>query len=496
MLRAERMTDSPRPLREFMDPLLTLSGTRLARMIRSREVSSRDVVEAHIRQVQQVNPALNAMVETRFEQARQEALEADERVAREDPEGLPPLLGVPCSIKEAFAFEGMPNTSGLVSRKGVRATHDATAVRRLREAGAIPLGVTNISELCMWMESDNNVYGRTNNPYDQRCTVGGSSGGEGAIIAAGGSPFGLGSDVGGSIRLPAFFNGVFGHKPTGGLIPNTGQFPIAHNEARRYLTTGPLCRRAEDLYPLVRILAGPDGQDLCIDTPLQDPSSVSLRRLTVIDVADNGVVDVSDDLREAQRRAGDALAAAGARVRRVRIPGLRRSLQIWSAMLEAAGGPTFAELMGGGDAIHPEHELLRWMTFQSPHTLPAIGLALLEQVPKLIPSGASKFVEVGLALRKELVERIGPNGVMLYPSYATPAPRHVKPLLPPLRWIYTAIINAMEMPSTQVPLGLNRHGLPLGVQVVATHGNDHLGLAVAMELERAFGGWVPPELGN
>ncbi|MFW5740001.1 MAG: amidase, partial [Myxococcota bacterium] len=240
-----------------MDPLLTLSATRLARMIRTRAVSSREVVDAHIRHVEAVNPALNAMVADRFEQAREEARAADERVAREDPSELPPLFGVPCSIKEAFALEGMPNTAGLVSRVGSRATTDATAVRRLRAAGAIPLGVTNVSELCMWMESDNRVYGRTRNPYDLGCTAGGSSGGEGAIIAAGGTPFGLGSDVGGSIRMPAFFNGIFGHKPTGGLIPNTGQFPIAHNEARRYLTTGPLCRRAEDLYPLVQILAGP-----------------------------------------------------------------------------------------------------------------------------------------------------------------------------------------------------------------------------------------------
>lgn len=478
-----------------MDPLLTLSGTRLARMIRTREVSCVDVVDAHIRRVQQVNPVLNAVVEDRFDEARQEARKADEQV-RQDASSLPPFHGVPCTIKEAFALQGMPNTSGLVARKGLLAKKDATTVARLRAAGAIPLGVTNVSELCMWMESNNNVYGRTNNPYDPKRTVGGSSGGEGAIIAAGASPFGLGSDVGGSIRMPAFFNGVFGHKPTGGLVPNTGQFPVAHNEARRYLTTGPLCRRAEDLYPLLRILAGPDGIDHCLDTALGDPSSVLVRRLTVLDVTDNGVIGVSEDLKEAQRRAGDALAAAGARVRRVRIRALERSFEIWSSMLEAAGGPSFAQWMGEGTAIQPVRELLRWMVSRSPHTLPAIGLALVEQIPKLLPTGAKQLVQEGLLLRRELVERIGPQGVMLYPSYASPAPRHVEPLLPPTRWIYTAILNAMELPATQVPLGLNRRGLPLGVQVVATHGNDHLCLAVAQHLERAFGGWVPPSEGS
>src|SRR5207237_4871758 len=147
----------------------------------------------------------------------------------------------------------------------------APTVGGLRAAGAIPLGVTNLSELCMWMESNNRVYGRTGNAYDPRRTAGGSSGGEGAIVGAAGAPFGLGSDIGGSIRMPAFFNGVFGHKPTGGLVPNSGQFPMAHGPALRYLTTGPIARHAEDLMPLLRILAGPDGDDAgCVAMELGD----------------------------------------------------------------------------------------------------------------------------------------------------------------------------------------------------------------------------------
>src|SRR5699024_2538512 len=138
--------------------------------------------------------------------------------------------------------EGMPNTAGVVSRVGLRATEDATSVARYRQAGAIPIGVTNTSEACMWMESNNKVYGRSNNPYDITRIVGGSSGGEGAIIGAGVVPFGLGSDVGGSIRMPAFFNGVFGHKASSGLIPNSGQFPPIEGEGLRYLSTGPLAR--------------------------------------------------------------------------------------------------------------------------------------------------------------------------------------------------------------------------------------------------------------
>ena len=137
-------------------------------------------------------------------------------------------------------------------------------------------------------------------------------------------------------------------------------------------------------------------------------------------------------------------------------------------------------------------ELLRSLWGGSPYTIPSLGLALLEQLPKILPDNTAKFVSEGRALRAELVERIGPNGVMIYPPYASPAPRHRKPLVPPFNWVYTAIMNVMELPSTAVPLGLNAAGLPLGVQVVGIHDHDHVTIAVAKALERAFGGWVPP----
>ena len=477
------------------EQLLTASGTTLAGLVRQRVVSSSELTALHIEQARRVNPSIRAIVHERFDQAMQEAAQADAKLQSSAPESLGPLHGVPCTIKEAFALQGMPNTSGLVARKGVRAQSDATAVSRLRAAGAIPIGVTNVSELCMYMESDNCVYGRTNNPYDLSRIAGGSSGGEGAIIAAGASPFGLGSDIGGSIRLPSFFNGIFGHKPTGGLVPGWGQFPFAHGAARRYLATGPMCRRAEDLWPLLRILAGPDGMDTgCEPWQLPSEAGVDWRQLRVLSVSDNGAVPVSDDLREAQERCVDALARKGARVERARIPGLRRSFNIWSSMLSEAGGPSFASLMGQGTPIAAGRELLRWVLRRSEHTFPAIGLAILEKLPAKARARTERFVQEGRRLRAELCERIGPQGVMLYPPYGTAAPRHGFSILPPFRWVYTAIFNAMEMPVTQVPLGLNRAGLPLGVQVIGVHGNDALTIGVACELERLFGGWTPSPL--
>ena len=475
-----------------MKRLLELSGTELAKLIRSGEVTSREVVETHIDRVEKVNPALNAVVSCRFQQARDEARRADELTRSTPLEELPPFHGVPCTIKESFAVEGMPNTSGLVARKNVVADTDATAVARLKKAGAIVLGVTNVSELCMWMESNNRVYGRSNNPYDPKRIVGGSSGGEGAIIGAGGVPFGLGADIGGSIRLPAFFNGVFGHKPTGGLVPNTGQYPIAENQALRYLTTGPLARRAEDLMPLLTVLAGHDSMDAeCTSTTLGSPDAVEIGKLTVLDVSDNAHNAVSPALRKAQRRCADALAAEGARVIPARFEHLKRSLLIWTSMLSSAGGTPFGVHLGNGRQVNVFREIVRWCLRRSPHTLPAVALALIEQLSHVGQRGLSKFVEMGRELRQELVERIGPNGVMLYPSYVSPAPKHNKPLFPPFNWVYTAIINVMELPSTQAPVGLDG-GLPVGMQVIGIHNNDHVTIAVAKFIEAQLGGWVPP----
>jgi fatty acid amide hydrolase 2 len=469
-----------------MDRLLTSSATDLAARIARRELTSVEVVDAHIRRIEAVNPRLNAVVCARFDEARDEARAADAKLARGDA-GLGPLHGVPCSVKECFALTGMPNTSGLVARKGPRATRDAVAVARLREAGAIPLGVTNTSELCMWMESNNKVYGRTNNPYDAKRIVGGSSGGEGAIIGAGGAPFGVGSDIGGSIRMPAFFNGVFGHKPTGGLVDNTGQYPLPAEAALTYVTTGPLARRAEDLAPLLKIMAGAEAA-----TRIGDPASVDLAELDVVVVEGDGRIRVSDDLTRIQRAAADALAARGAKVRTAKVKGFAQGLEIWSSMLDAAGGPSYASLLGDGPEVPGGRELVRWALGRSPYTLPSIFLVLLEKLPKLLPSHGRRFVEAGAALLCEVNALLGPRGVMLYPPYPTTAPLHNRPLFPPFNWVYTAVFNVLELPVTAAPLGLDAAGIPLGVQIAATHGNDHLTIAVALELERAFGGWVPP----
>jgi fatty acid amide hydrolase 2 len=163
-------------------------------------------------------------------------------------------------------------------------------------------------------------------------------------------------------------------------------------------------------------------------------------------------------------------------------------------MLHAAGGPSFRELLGNGAPFSMPREIVRWTRGRSPHTFPALALALLEELPALLSSQSGRFIELGKALLTEIQDLLGPCGVLLYPPYPTPAPRHYKPLFPPFNWVYTAIWNVLELPVTQAPLGRGAEGLPLGVQIVGAPGQDDVTIAVAIELEQAFGGWTPPPL--
>src|SRR3954471_24697435 len=456
--------------------VLHASALELAARIRAGELTSREVVEAHIARLQAMPPRSRAGAVESYDAARPAAEEAD--AFSGDP---PPLHGVPCTIKESFAAEGLPNAAGLVSRRDHRAERDAPTVARLREAGAIPLGLTNTSELCMWIESENRVYGRSSSAYDKRRTAGGSSGGEGAAVGSGGSPFGLGADIGGSIRIPAFFNGVFGHKATPGVVTNEGQFTAADGESDRLLATGPLCRRAEDLMPVLRILAGPDGQRL------GDPDEVAVEGLEVVVVEGDGVLPVSRRMAGALQRTAGALQALGARVRTERIRSLRTSFSSYLSELSAANTATFAEVLGGdGEPVRLRDALRRG----SPHTRATKLILATEHLHHLTP-GRKRMRAAGRRLQRRLTEVIG-DGVLLYPTHPWVAPRHGWTLPLPMAVAYTAVFNLAGTPVTQVPAGLDDRGLPLGVQVVGAPGADHLTIAVACALERALGGWVDP----
>jgi len=262
------------------DDITSASAGELANAIRSKKLSSRVIVEAHLERIAKVNPKLNAVVQLTAEAARKEADEADAALARGEIKG--PLHGVPITIKDTLETAGVICTGGTKGRANFVPKADATAVARLRAAGGIILGKTNVPELAGAAETDNLVYGRTNNPYDLTRTPGGSSGGEAAIIAAGGSPLGLGTDAGGSIRIPAHYCGLAAIKPTSGRVPRTGQFPMPLGARNPVFHVSLIARKVQDLALALPIISGPDFRDHSIvGMPLGDPTKVVLRDLKV-----------------------------------------------------------------------------------------------------------------------------------------------------------------------------------------------------------------------
>jgi fatty acid amide hydrolase 2 len=473
-------------------PLTARSAVDLAGAIRRRELSAAEVVDVHIDLHQRLAPRTRALAAERFELARHEATVVDELIRTAAPDAeLPPLLGVPFTVKESIALAGMPHSAGLVARGAYRAPSSAPAVQRLLDAGAIALGVTNTSELTLWIESSNRLYGRTANPYDPSRTAGGSSGGEGAAVGSGASPFGLASDIGGSIRIPALFCGVFGHKPSAGLVPNTDMYPPTSAENSRLLGVGPLARRAEDLIVVVRIIAGPDGDDPAAgEMEIGDPASVSLEGLQVTLTEHTSRRPMSPELHDARERAAGALAAAGARLRRVSLASWRGAVVPFLTTLQVGAVQSTAALLAEAGAARVGWR--RLLTPGGPHTVPT-RLALL---PELLPealgtAGQRRMLARAQEIAAELRDAIG-DGVLLHPAHRRVAPRHGRTVGRP--WLLTpsAVFNLAGVPVTEVPLGLSAEGLPLGVQVAAAPGRDHVSIAAALELERAFGGWVAP----
>ena len=473
----------------------SLPAWRLAELIRRGEVSSLEVVDAHIARIEEVNARLNALVGARFAAARAEARAADaSRAAGGD---LPPLLGVPCTIKEFLGVEGMSWTAGLWARRGRLATADATVVTRVRAAGAIILGVTNVPEGGMWMETYNPIYGRTSNPWDETRTPGGSSGGEAALIADGASPLGLGSDIAGSIRIPAAMCGIVGHKPTELLVPTTGHWGESGPEAERMLCIGPLGRSVRDLELGLDVIAGPDGQARAWRElparPLGDEHD--LRGLRVIPVRATGRVRIAPVMAAAIDRTAAALAARGAEIVELDAPVWRRlfgnSLGAWMRALNDAGGETdFTELITEGAPLAIVPELVRILRGQARYATATLGLMALERVSARLERftrNAPPLAEILAGLEEVLGER----GVILHPPYSRPAPRHMWPLLTPFDAVCTALFSVTGLPATVVPVGFDEHHLPLAVQIVGRRGNDRLTLRIGRAVEAALGGWTP-----
>jgi fatty acid amide hydrolase 2 len=468
----------------------------LAQLIRERRASAREVVQAHVERIQSVNPALNAVVVERFDQALGEAYAADEAQAR--GEALRPLHGVPFTVKEEISMAGAPCTIGSTHRRQARAMRDATALARLRAAGGIVTGQTNLSEMALWMECENVVYGRTSNPWDLTRTSGGSSGGEGAIVGAGGSPFGLGSDGGGSLRLPAHFCGVFTHKPSSGTVPLTGHFPMIDGfdwskltSWSRYFTMGPIARRARDLYPLLKLMAGPDDRDASV-VPFSMPAPVELTNRRVMVCEDMRILGgsrVSEDVRQAVRTVARAMEERGARVESFEHRYFRRAVEMWAAIVADSNGPSLEELFGGGAPLSWANEVRGYIRGKPAHTLPALTLSLAERFFRPSAKSMHRRRQEATALKAAIEGALGRHGVLVMPVYPTTAPKHRRSLFRPLDLGTTAIFNVLGLPVTVAPVCRDKAGLPIGVQVVGAIGSDDATLAVALFIEEVCGGW-------
>uniref|UniRef100_T1JLZ4 Amidase domain-containing protein n=1 Tax=Strigamia maritima TaxID=126957 RepID=T1JLZ4_STRMM len=481
------------------DANLLESATSLAEKIRTKKLKCVDVIQSYITRIRKVNPILNAVVDDNFEEALKEAKKVDELIlsgvkTEKELEKEMPFLGVPFTIKDSIAVKGLHQTIGMVSRRDVIADKDAEAVVAIKKAGAINIANSNVPELTMWSETNNHLHGTTNNPHDTRRSCGGSSGGEGSLIGAAASVIGIGSDVGGSIRIPSFCNGIFGHKPTPGIVSNEGQLPDSAGKLKNYNTTGPLCRYASDLLPMFKVLAGPNLDKLKLDT------QVDVKTLRYFYMENDGggplVSKVSNDIKSCFDKINNHLTGHyGIRTKKVNIENLKHSLGIWGVHMVGSGVSSLREAMADGQGkVYPLLEFLKWLVYMSDHTLAAISMALLSET--IVPTPNSKNYDFYVNKTKELIKEfndlLGADGVFIYPVSPVVAPFHHQTHLMIPNLGHTAVFNILGLPSTCCTFGLNKNGVPYGIQVVANKYNDHLCLAVAREIEDAFGGWVSP----
>ncbi|GBL95032.1 Fatty-acid amide hydrolase 2-A [Araneus ventricosus] len=488
------------------NPLLLKSATQLAREIREGKVKSEKVVQAYLDRIQEVEPYINATAERCFEDALKKAREVDSLVAsgsrsREYWLKEKPLLGVPFSVKLLFMVKGLPCTAGCKPFEKIIAIRDAPAVALMKKAGAILITSTNVPELAADLETTNNLYGRTRNPYDTNRTSGGTSGGEAALIAAGGSVLGLGNDSLGSLRIPAHFTGIFSHKPTRALVPNQGCFPpempdklsdLPQPEICKIVSVGPMCRYAEDLIISMKILASKSGIRTDFD------KQVDFRKIKICylrEIQSPGVPPVHKDIANALKKAVSHFENRyNITAREVKMPFLYDASRcIMSTLHRYVKNVKETFLCGKDLGFNEKIDFLKSF----------IGKSVL-RFSSLVIINSSCFTDWYMKDRTSYYEKmleewttefdklLDENTVLLMPVSPVITPYHFEtiPLVPII--CYSGIFNVLGLPATHCPMGFTRKGLPYGIQIVGRANNDALTIACAVELERAFGGWKSP----
>jgi amidase len=469
-----------------MPELTFLSAVSMAEQIRQKKLSPVELVEAHLSRIEALNPKLNAFVYIDAESARMQARAAEAAVLKGEEIGV--LHGVPLSMKNSVEVVGMPWEAGTKLRAGIVGARDAPLVVRLRQAGAIIMGVTNAPELLMAWETDNLLCGRTNNPWDLARTPGGSSGGEAAAIAAGMSAGGVGSDGGGSIRQPAHFSGVCGLKPTPGRIPATGHFPESVGPFALLGVVGPMARNVDDLKILFEVMQGPDdGDPSAAPVPIRWPGKDELKHIRIGYFEDDGRTPVTAETRAAVRTAADALRRASFKVESFRPEGLEVARQLWWKLFGIAGGMMLGSMTKGREAeLSPMlTEFCRGVAAQPTHT-----------AQSLLETWIQRDV-----VRAQVLAQMRDYPVLLCPVASIPAFRHGerswqvegKTVEYLDAWSYTEWFNLLGTPAAVVPVGKSPEGLPIGVQIVARPWQEELviSIAAALEVQRGCYGHPP-----
>jgi Asp-tRNA(Asn)/Glu-tRNA(Gln) amidotransferase A subunit family amidase len=473
-----------------LDDLVYSNLVEMAALVRAGKISPVELVEAHLARIERLNPKLNAFVHVDSAGAREQAKAAQAAAAsRTAKNSLGPLHGVPISIKSSIDVAGFPCECGSSLRKGFVPQTDATLVARLRAAGAIILGVTNVPEFLMAYETDNLLYGRTNSPWDLARTPGGSSGGEAAAIAAGLSAGGVGSDGGGSIRIPAHYAGICGLKPTPGRIPTTGHYPPSGGPFVQLGVVGPMARTVRDVERLFEVMAGPDpGDPASAPVPLRRWSDDEVRKLRVAYFEDDGVTPVTPETAAAVRAAADALRQQGFQVEAWRPENLERIRQLWWNLFGRGIQMAMAPMLEGRDAeLSPLFKEFRgWVAAEKPLSAEDLLNTLLMRD----------------ALRTAFLEKMEKFPILLCPACAIPAFKHGE-----RNWTiagrkveylkamsYSQWFNLLGNPAAVVPVGKTPEGLPIGVQIVGRAWEEEAVLAVAAKIEEACGGFCKPPL--
>jgi Asp-tRNA(Asn)/Glu-tRNA(Gln) amidotransferase A subunit family amidase len=466
----------------LVNDLVLHSASRQLEMLHRGEIGAVELSEAHIRQIERLNPVLNALVDFDAERVLEQARLLDAKV---DKCGA--LHGLPVTVKSSIATAEYRCEIGSAIHRGHAPTEDAPVVARLRAAGAVILGTTNCPEFLMAYETDNLLHGRTNNPWDLSRTPGGSSGGESAAIAACMSAGGLGSDSGGSVRLPAHFTGICALKPTPGRIPGRGHLPPCVGPFSVLGAIGPMARTIEDVALLFESLSGADPFDpIAAPVALRRPTIEELRSRTIGYFDDDGLVPITPETHKAIQEAVRVLIGAGIRVEPFRPRSLELLRKLWWKFFVRCGAMFYQSTIRGKESqLSP---IFREFLSIAGKDGPLDGPELLDA-----------WAELDL-LRSRMLEEMSSYPVLLCPVASIPAFRHGErswnvegrevAYLDAVR--HTQWFNVLAGPAAVVPVGRSREGLPVGVQIAARPYEDEVVLAVAGILDGAFGYKPPP----